>query len=114
MAVSLNASGKVVKGTAGQSGFVGVVCFTGRAVDVVGKAAGTNFVGAPRADDMVDVMQDGEIVELTGLAAGTKYSAVASGEGVIVPAIGLYRVGWTVEATRLIVRCNVTGQAAAA
>lgn len=81
---------------------------------MVGKATGTNFVGNKKAGDIVDIMQEGEIVELTGLAAGTKYSAVANGDGLIAPAIGLFRVGWTVEATRLIVRCNVTGQAAAA
>lgn len=90
VAVSLNASGKVVKGTAGQSGFVGVVCLT----------------KVLNAGDIVDVMQDGEIVELTGLVAGTKYWAVASGEGVTATqATGLRIVGWTVEATRLIVRC---------
>lgn len=104
----------MVKGTGGQSGFVGVICLTGRAVDVVGKATGTNFTGSKYAGDIVDVMQDGEIVELTGLAAGTKYSAAADGSGLVAAAIGLFRVGWTVEATRLIVRCNVTGQAAAA
>jgi hypothetical protein len=91
VAVSLNASGKVVKGTAGQTGFVGVVCLT----------------KVLNADDVVDVMQDGEIVELTGLAAGTVYYAVTTGEGVTATnATGLRRVGWTVEATRLIVRCQ--------
>ena len=92
VAVSLNASGKVVKGTAGQSGFVGVVCLT----------------KVLNADDVVDVMQDGEIVELTGLAAGTQYYAVSTGEGVNTTNTGP-RVGWTVEATRMVVRCNVTG-----
>jgi len=90
--VSLNASGKVVKGTAGQSGFVGVVCLT----------------KVLNADDVVDVMQDGEITELTGLAAGTAYYALANGDGVATTNT-LPKVGWTVEATRMIVRCNVTG-----
>ncbi len=91
VAVSLNASGKVVKGTAGQSGFVGVVCLQ----------------KVRNAGDIIDVMQDGEIVECTGLAAGTVYYAVATGEGVTATnASGLRRVGWTVEATRLIVRCQ--------
>jgi hypothetical protein len=94
VAVSLNSSGKVVKGTAGQSGFIGVVCLT----------------KVLRADDIVDVMQDGEIVELTGLAAGTQYWAVASGEGVTATqgTTGLSKVGWTVEATRLVVRCQTS------
>jgi hypothetical protein len=92
VAVSLNASGKVVKGTAGQSGFVGVVCLTKKRF----------------ANDVVDIMQDGEIVELTGLAAGTAYWAVASGEGVTATqATGLRKVGWTVTADRLVVRCAV-------
>lgn len=90
--VSLNASGKLVKGTAGQSGFVGVVCLTMKRY----------------AGDVVDVMQDGEIVELTGLAAGTSYYMPSTGDGVNTTNTGP-KVGWTVEATRMIVRCNVTG-----
>jgi hypothetical protein len=89
--VSLNASGKVVKGTAAQTGFVGVICLT----------------KVLNADDVVDVMQDGEIVELTGLSAGTVYYGLANGDGVTgTNATGLRRVGWTVEATRLIVRAQ--------
>lgn len=91
MAVSLNASGKLVKGTAGQSGFIGVVCLTKKRF----------------ANDVVDVMTDGEIVELTGLIAGQRYYAAADGNS-LVPAsgtiTGLRQVGHTVEATRLIVR----------
>lgn len=90
--VSLNSSGKVVKGTAGQSGFVGVVCLTKKRY----------------AGDIVDVMQDGEIVEITGLAAGTQYYMPSTGDGVNTTNTNP-RVGWTVEATRMIVRCNVTG-----
>ncbi len=92
VAVSLNASGKVIKGTGGQTGFVGVVCLTKKRY----------------AGDIVDVMQDGEIVELTGLVAGDEYWAVANGEGITATqAAGLRKVGWTVEATRLVVRCQV-------
>lgn len=62
---------------------------------------------ALKANDIVDVMQDGEIVELTGLVAGEEYWAVANGEGITATqATGLRKVGWTVEATRLIVRCQ--------
>jgi len=78
-------------------------------VDVVGVASGANFVGTKRAGDIVDVMQDGEIVELTGLIAGQRYFAAADGNS-LVPAsgtiTGLQMVGWTVEATRMIVRCQ--------
>lgn len=90
--VSINTTGKVIKGTAGQTGFVGVVCLTKK-----------RFAG-----DIVDVMQDGEIVELTGLAAGTQYYMPSSGDGVNTTNTNP-RVGWTVEATRMIVRCNVSG-----
>jgi hypothetical protein len=89
--VSLNTTGKVVKGTAGQTGFVGVLCLTKKRY----------------AGDVVDVMQDGEIVELTGLVAGDEYWALADGSGVTATqATGLSKVGWTVEASRLIVRCQ--------
>lgn len=90
--VSVNTTGKVIKGTAGQTGFVGVVCLTKKRY----------------AGDIVDVMQDGEIVELTGLAAGTQYYMPSTGDGVNTTNTNP-RVGWTVEATRMIVRCNVTG-----
>lgn len=103
--VSLDASGNVVVGTAGQSGFVGVVVLSGHEI-VVG---GGVYTGKRSAGDVVDVMQDGEIVEMTGLAAGTSYYAVASGNGVASTPNTTPKVGWTVEATRLIVRCNVTG-----
>jgi len=95
-AVSLNTTGKLIKGVTGQSGFVGVLCLT-----KIRPAAA-----------VVDVMTSGEIVELTGLVAGQDYFAVASGEGLFAAtgAGGLHKVGWTVEATRLIVRCNVTGE----
>jgi hypothetical protein len=69
---------------------------------------------------MVDVMTDGEVVELDGadIQGGT---AAAAGAHLILdttasrlaaigtPAAGtnVYRVGWTVEATRLIVRCGI-------
>lgn len=97
--VSLNTSGKVIKGTGGQSGFIGVVCLT----------------RALKANEIVDVMQDGEIVELTGLIAGQKYYAAADGNS-LVPAsgtiTGLRLVGWTVEATRMVVRAQVAGNVA--
>jgi hypothetical protein len=93
--VSLNASGKVVKGTAGQSGFVGVLCLQ----------------SLRKANEVVDIMTDGEIVELTGLAAGTQYYAPANGDGVNTTAT-LPKVGFTVEATRMVVRVDLTGDAA--
>lgn len=89
-AVSLNASGQVVIGTAGQSGFCGVI--------VQDKAM--------NAGDIVDVMTDGEVVDMASLAAGTKYYAAANGTLNTTTTNPL--VGWTVEATRLIVRVRPT------
>ena len=84
--VGLNASGQVVKG-AGATGVIGVVCLQ----------------KAHPAGTIVDVMQDGEMVECTGLAAGTRYYAAAAA-GALGTTNTDKPVGWTVEATRLIVR----------
>lgn len=93
----------MVKGyTAGKC--VGVVCITGRTVNTFG-APGTNVIGNKRAGDIVDVMTNGEIVELTGLVAGTKYFGALDGNSLTaVAATNLVMIGWTVEAGRLIVR----------
>jgi hypothetical protein len=85
--VGLNSSGRVVKG-AGQTGLRAVLV-----VDAKGKKAG----------DIVDCMTQGEIVEVA-LVAGTKYVA-NTGTGVLATATGT-EIGYTVEATRLIVRVN--------
>lgn len=88
--VSLNASGRVVIGSGGQSGTVGVIC-TGSA-----KAAG----------DVIDVMTDGEIIDVPGLDAGTVYFVDAT-TGALTNDDNTganTRVGHTVEADRLIVR----------
>lgn len=81
----LNASGAVVKG-AGNTGVKGVVCLT----------------KIRHAGEIVDVMTDGEVVEATGLTAGTNYYGSAAG------AVGTTNtdtyLGNTVEATRLVVR----------
>lgn len=89
--VSLNTSGKLVKGTAGQSGYCGVLCLTKK-----------RFAG-----DIVDVMQHGEIVELTGAVAGQKYYVVADGSGISTTVVLNGYVGFTVEADRLVVRAGL-------
>lgn len=89
--VSLDANGRVVVGTAGNSGGVGVV--------VAHKAMA--------AGDIIDVMTHGEIVDVAGLAAGTTYYSVADGTmAAAAPAAGVngWKVGHTVEASRLVVR----------
>lgn len=102
--VALNGSGRLIKATTAVS-CVGVVCLSSA------KAAG----------DVVDVLTNGEVVELdandiqgaTAPTAGTKYyldttasrlAATAPGAG----AIGFY-VGTTVEAGRLVVRAGQAG-----
>lgn len=91
-AVSLNSAGRVVVGTTGgQTGIVGVMV-----------AHRELAVG-----QIVDVMTDGEIVELTGLAAGTVYYAQA--DGTVTATASSDRVGHTVEAGRLIVRFQKVG-----
>jgi hypothetical protein len=89
--VSLNTTGKVIKGTAGQSGFIGILCLTKKRY----------------AGDIVDVMQYGDVVEVTGTVPGQNYYAVADGSGIAVTVVlGAY-VGFTVEADRLVVRAGL-------
>jgi hypothetical protein len=89
-AVALDANGRVIKVTA------------------VDTALGVLVIdGAKSAGDIVDVMTSGEIVECTGLAAGTAYWSKADATlEAVVPAAGVnkVRVGHTVEAARLVVR----------
>lgn len=123
VAVSLNSSGGVVVGTAGQSGLVGVL------VKNVAKGPvgpwGTSLQGgtpnpyAPigaRQGDAVDVMTSGEIVDLDpdDFPAGSKiYATAATGVLSTTGGTGKFLVGHTVEAGRLIVRV-ATGQVAQA
>jgi len=89
VAVGLDNQGRVVPG-AGTTGIVGVCVLVK-----------TN----KKAGNIVDVMTDGEIVE-AGLAAGTIYAGVDA-DGTIVdgaPGTGETRIGFTVEANRLVVR----------
>lgn len=92
--VGLDANGRVVAG-AGNTGIVGVVCSPSS------KAAG----------DPIDVMQFGELVEFSGVAGTNYYAAAADGTiSTTAPGAGanLTKVGYTVEATRLVVRVQVT------
>lgn len=103
--VSLNTSGKVVLGGPNNTGLIGVVCL-----------ARNLPAGA-----VVDILQHGEIVEFgtgtdgqTAAAIGTNYfadgttGAMTAGTGAgtaTAPATaGSKKVGYTVEATRLVVR----------
>lgn len=103
LVVALNGSGRLIKATT--------------AITAVGVIVATRAFAAA---EMIDVMTDGEIVEIDGSdiqggaapAAGTHliFDATASRLAAIgAPAAGtnVFRVGWTVEATRLIVRCGL-------
>lgn len=120
IAVSLNASGRVVVGTAGQSGAVGVVVKNVPLYPNLGNIPGAVNAGVPiggKAGDIVDVMTNGEIVDITGLAAGTAYYAAANGTLTATPpAAGTAgtKVGFTVEAGRLVVRFGSQATADAA
>lgn len=100
-AVGLNASGQVVKG-AGNTGVVGVLIVN----------------GAKAANDIVDVMTNGEIVEATlsdgttAMTAGTAYYGVLADGTLSATATANKKVGHTVELTRLVVRVAATGTGA--
>ncbi len=86
--VGLNANGRVVVG-AGNTGIRGILTITEN----------------KKAGDIVDVMDSGDVVEFVGVA-GTTYTANTT-TGVISNAAASatqINVGYTVEATRLVVR----------
>lgn len=87
VAAAINSSGRAITGGAGQTGFVGVLCKPDDAA----------------AGQVVDIMTHGELVDCSGLAAGTTYYANAT-TGALQTTQTDYYVGFTVEATRLIVR----------
>jgi len=99
--VGLNASGQIVKG-AGNSGILGVCIVT------EAKAIGA----------ILDVMTGGEIVEATlsdgttAIAAGTAVYSVPADGTLTVTATANKKIGFTVEATRLVVRVAGSGLAA--
>jgi hypothetical protein len=109
-AISLNASGQVVEGTAGQSGGLGILVKNVPLYPNLGNVPGAVNAGVPiggKAGNIVDVMTDGDIVSVPGLVAGTAYYAAANGTLTSTgPAAGVngYYVGHTVEADRLVVR----------
>ena len=112
-AVSLNASGRVVVGTAGQSGLFGIL-IKKAPKGPVGRFQANPFASTPNpyapigtgAGEVVDVMQHGDIVELdkTAFPAGSKVFAAADGTLSTTTGSGKFLIGWTVEAGRLVVR----------
>jgi hypothetical protein len=107
-AVGLNTSGRIGKFAAGGA---------------FPRFAGVMILTAPRsATSMVDIMTDGEIVDLVDaeikgadtLAAGTAlYADTATADGLLTTtATAMRYVGFTVELSRLIVRCQFSGTGA--
>lgn len=86
--VSINTSGKVVRGTAGASGYVGVII-----------ADKTNY----RAGARCDIFRLAEIVEVTGMTPGVKVYAAAADGLLTTTATSNAYVGFMVEADRLVV-----------
>ena len=104
-AVSLDANGRCVVGTAGQSGFAGVLVKNVPMVPAGRYTAAqivNNWMGA-RAADIVDIMIQGQILGATGLPAGSQIFAVPATGVLNTTAAGNVRVGFTVEAERLVV-----------
>lgn len=109
--VSLDANGRVVVGTSGQSGLVGVLVKNAARGPIYqwnqtlkGAVNPYSPVGT-QAGDVVDVMTAGEIVDLDPAAfpAGTKFYAAADGT-VSSTAAGGTAIGFTTKAGHLIVR----------
>jgi hypothetical protein len=89
----LNTSGQAVPG-AGNTGIIGVVCNT----------------KAKKAGDIIDIMTDGDCVDcVSPLVAGTVITAdtTTGALGVTAASATKTPVGYTVEATRLVVRKSV-------
>ena len=111
VAVSLNASGRVVTGTAGQSGLFGILV-KNVAKGPVGSwgtslTGGTPNPNAPvgaMAGDVVDIMHFGDIVDLDKTAFPAGSAIYTDAAGVLSTTNTGTKIGWTVEAGRLVVR----------
>lgn len=86
--VGLNASGQIVVGGAGQTGFIGVILPT---------------KWLSKAGQQADIFKLGDIVEVAGLTAGRPYFLTAAG-ALSTVATGNTYVGYTVEADRLVLQ----------
>lgn len=112
-AVSVNNTGRVVVGTTGSTGLVGILVKNAARLPWGPNTANGNGYNAAtpvgcKAGDIVDVMTNGEIVDLagtgiTGLAAGQPIYATAAGD--LTNVVGTNtKVGYTIEANRFVVR----------
>lgn len=110
VAVSLDTDGRVVIGTEGQSGLVGVLVKNAPKQGLGRWATSTHGVPNPAAPigalagDVVDIMTSGDIVDIEGFNPGQAVYAAADGSLSADDAEGSTRVGWIVEANRMVVR----------
>lgn len=110
--VSLNTTGRVVVGTGGQSGLVGVLVKnaarqgTGRWSNTLHGIPNPAAPIGAMAGDVVDIMTNGEIVDLDpdDFPAGSAVYTAADGTLSTTGGAGTSQVGWTVEAGRMVVR----------
>lgn len=112
-AVSLDNTGRVVVGTGGTSGLCGILVKNAARLPWGSLTANNQGYNAAtpigcKAGDVVDIMTNGEIVDLAGagitdLKAGAAIYAAADGS--LSTATGGTKVGYTVEANRMVVRC---------
>lgn len=112
--VSINANGRLIVGSAGTSGIIGVLVkniaqlpagMFGTVTPVQGWMGGL-------AGDIMDVMIQGEILDVPGLTAGIAVYVTAAGALTAVK-LGNFYVGFTVEADRLFVNVNAQPVASA-
>jgi len=112
--VSLDANGRVLVGGPNNSGLVGILVKNMPGQAMAGSALLTQITSpGSLAGDVVDIMTHGEIVDVA-LVAGTNYFidgitgvlTAGTGAGTATGPVtaGTKKVGWTVEATRLVVR----------
>jgi hypothetical protein len=104
--ISLDTTGKVVIGTAGQSGLAAVMLKNVPLYPSLGNIAGGVNAAVPvggKANQVVDCMTSGEIVDVPGLTAGQRVFVTPAG-ALTLTATANFQVGVTVEATRLVVR----------
>lgn len=104
VACSIDANGRAVVGTEGQSGFAGVFVknLPTKPAGRFSAAQNINHWMGARAGDIIDIMIQGQILD-TGLPAGSQIYAVPATGVLTTTATGNVRVGYTVEAGRLVV-----------
>lgn len=103
--VSIDANGRLVVGTAGTSGLIGVLV---KNVPIVPAGRFTaaqtvnNWMGG-RAGDVVDVMTQGQIINVAGTVAGQKVYSAANGDLSATVNAG-NQIGYCVEAGRVVIQ----------